>query len=146
MAIYDFSNAEKNAVKAEAPLESEPLETKTSKRDRFVSSLTARLFFLLLLCGDILWTIYCLFILAIGLIGILATGGKRVVFKNVRDNALISLRRSLVCGVSLFIATFSPAFGIMIACTYFLMYDKSGIEEVVPSSLQAQFKEFFPKE
>ena len=146
MAIYEFSNAEKNTVKTEVPLEAEPLEAKTSKRDRFVSSLTARLFFFLLLSGDILWTIYCLVVLVIGLIGMLATGGKRVAFKNVRDNALISLRRSLVCGVSLFIALFSPAFGIMIACTYFLMYDKSGIEEVVPSSLQTQFKEFFPKE
>jgi hypothetical protein len=31
----------------------------------------------------------------------------------------------------------------MIACTYFVMYDKEGIEEVVPASLQEQFKEFF---
>ncbi len=146
MAIYEFSNAEKNTVKTEVPLEAEQVEAKTSKRDRFVSSLTARLFFLLLLSGDILWTMYCFIVLIIGLIGMLATGGKRVTFKNVRDNALISLRRALVCGVALFIALFSPAFGIMIACTYFLMYDKSGIEEVVPSSLQTQFKEFFPKD
>ncbi|MBI3236532.1 MAG: hypothetical protein HYZ48_02320 [Chlamydiales bacterium] len=55
----------------------------------------------------------------------------------------LTVKRSLVCGLSLFITLFSPAFGIMIACTYFLMYDKTGIEEVVPASLQSQFKEFF---
>ena len=71
--------------------------------------------------------------------------GKARYFHTLRDSAWVSLRRSLVCGVSLLIALFSPAFGIMIACTYFLMYDKSGIEEVVPSSLQSQFKEFLPK-
>jgi len=30
----------------------------------------------------------------------------------------------------------------MIACTYFMMYDKKGIQEVVPRSLQEQFQEF----
>ena len=53
------------------------------------------------------------------------------------------MRRALVCGLSLLIAICSPAFGIMVACTYFLMYDKEGIEEVVPASLQDQFTSFF---
>jgi hypothetical protein len=74
------------------------------------------------------------------------TAGRVGYFNSLGGKAWVSLRRSLVCGVSLFIALFNPAFGIMIACTYFLMYDKSGIEEVVPSSLQSQFKEFFPGE
>ena len=82
---------------------------------------------------------------SLSLIGIVFSFGKARYFYALNSHAWVSLRRSLVCGVSLFIALFSPAFGIMIACTYFLMYDKSGIEEVVPSSLQSQFKEFFPK-
>jgi hypothetical protein len=59
------------------------------------------------------------------------------------NKACVSVRRAFVCGLSLIVALFSPAFGIMVACTYFLMYDKAGIEEVVPRSLQEQFKEFF---
>ena len=54
----------------------------------------------------------------------------------------IALRRAAVCGVALTVTLFSPALGIMIACTYFLMYDKTGIQEVVPTSLQQQFEEF----
>ena len=104
------------------------------------------MFFLLLLAADLLWTCYALLLLSFSLLGLAVTGGKALAFKARCDRAWISLRRSLVCGVSLFLALFSPSFGIMIACTYFLMYDKSGIEEVVPSSLQSQFKEFLPKE
>jgi hypothetical protein len=54
-----------------------------------------------------------------------------------------SIKRSFVCALALLVALFSPAFGIMIACTYFLMYDKAGMEEVVPSSIQSQFKDMF---
>src|SRR5690348_9376443 len=150
MAIYDFSKAEKTELHAstlsqnqdfgeEIPPESEILQAQTHKRDRWFSAVAARLFFSLLLIGYLFWTCYAL-------IGRLLTADKVSFFKVVGEKAWISLRRSLVCGVSLFIALFSPALGIMIACTYFLMYDKSGIEEVVPSSLQSQFKEFFPKE
>ena len=42
-----------------------------------------------------------------------------------------------------FVAIFSPSLGIMFSCTYFLMYDKAGIDEIVPSALQDQFKGFF---
>ena len=55
----------------------------------------------------------------------------------------ISLKRSFICGIALVLALLSPALGIMIACTYFLMYDKSGVEEVVPSALREQFKDLF---
>jgi hypothetical protein len=159
MAIYDFSKVEKNVLKTSPlpqnrPIEEEEASTessaafhvKTKKRDQFFSALCARFFFLLLLIGDLLWTCYALVLFSSSLIGMILTSGKSHYFKTLRENAWISLRRSLVCGVALLIALFSPAFGIMIACTYFLMYDKSGIEEVVPSSLQSQFKEFFPKE
>src|SRR5579871_3823162 len=145
MAIYDIFNAEKSSLDYAAVEEKqEVVSTETPlKRSRFFSSLAARLFFLLLLAGDFLWAGYSLLLFLFGAVGQLVTGSKVCYFKDVRENAWISLRRSLVCGVCLFIALFSPAFGILVACTYFLMYDKSGIEEVVPASLQSQFKEFF---
>lgn len=154
MAIYDFSKSEKNELKTspvpersyyeeEAPAEasSSPIE-----RGRFFSALAARLFFVLLLVADLIWASYALTRFLFALIANAVTAGKNPSLKSLREKSWVSLRRSLVCGVSLFISAFHPAFGIMIACTYFLMYDKSGIEEVVPSSLQSQFKEFFPKD
>lgn len=161
MAIYDFSKADKNELSASTlrkhcsfeeeefstePEMTETLQSNVKTRDRFFSSLAARLFFLLLLGGNLLWTCYALIRLSFSLSGRLLTADRVIFFKVVGEKAWVSLRRSLVCGVSVFLALFSPAFGIMIACTYFLMYDKSGIEEVIPSSLQSQFKEFFPKE
>jgi hypothetical protein len=161
MAIYDFSKADKNELNASTlrkhasfeeeefstePEMAETLQSTAKTRDRFFSSFAARLFFLLLLGGSLLWTCYAFFRLSFTLIGRLLTADRMSFFKSTGEKAWVSLRRSLVCGVSLFLALFSPAFGIMIACTYFLMYDKSGIEEVIPSSLQSQFKEFFPKE
>ena len=160
MAIYDLSKTEQNGLKTSpllqhsyveeeilnAPKETEKSEVPENSRGRFFSSLAARLFFLLLLIGDLLWTCYALSLLCFSLIGTVFSWGKSRYFNGFKDKAWVSLRRSLVCGVSLFIALFNPAFGIMIACTYFLMYDKSGIEEVVPSSLQSQFKDFLPKE
>jgi hypothetical protein len=161
MAIYDFSKTEKNPLNT-APLPhnhrfeeeeafaesemNETLQVKSNKQDRFFSALAARLFFLLLLIGSLLWTCYALIRFSFSLIGRMFTANKVNYFKALGERSWVSLRRSLVCGVSLFIALFNPALGIMVACTYFLMYDKSGIEEVVPSSLQSQFKEFFPKE
>jgi len=161
MAIYDFSKTEKNPLNT-APLPhnhrfeeeeafaesemNETLQVKSNKQDRFFSALAARLFFLLLLIGSLLWTCYALIRFSFSLIGRMLTANKVNYFKALGERSWVSLRRSLVCGVSLFIALFSPSLGIMVACTYFLMYDKSGIEEVVPSSLQSQFKEFFPKE
>jgi hypothetical protein len=161
MAIYDFSKAEESKRKTsplpqnnlieeeEASPQSEvneALQVKAKGRDRLLSALAARFFFLLLLVGDLLWALYGFILFSLSLIGMVVTGGKARYFKTLGENTWVSLRRSLVCGVSLFIALFSPAFGMMIACTYFLMYDRSGIEEVVPSSLQSQFKEFIPKE
>jgi hypothetical protein len=155
MAIYDFSKSDEHELNT-SPLpqnreyqddlfdEPQPLQATPPKRDRFFSAFAARLFFGLLLIGNVVWACYAITRFLFCMLGRLLTGGKS--FVSAGEKAWISLRRSLVCGVSLFITLFSPALGIMIACTYFLMYDKSGIEEVVPSSLQSQFKEFFPKE
>lgn len=151
MAIYNIFNAEKSSLDY-APVEEQQevvvaqAPPAVEKRSGVFSAIAARLFFSLLLLGDFLWAGYSFLLFAFGAIGQLFTVSKVKYFREVRENAWISLRRSLVCGVCLFIALFSPAFGIMVACTYFLMYDKSGIEEVVPASLQSQFKEFLPKE
>lgn len=115
-------------------------------KNRFFSSVAARLFFFLLLLGDLLWMTYGIVLLLGSAIGALITRSKVPLCIELRQNAWLTVKRSLVCAISLFVALFSPAFGIMIACTYFLMYDPQGIEEIVPSSLQSQFKEFFKKD
>ncbi|MBY0528645.1 MAG: hypothetical protein K2P51_00455 [Rhabdochlamydiaceae bacterium] len=152
MAIYDISEVEKQGTshtassetREEAEISNEPsISAPSFCKDRFFSSLTARLFFLILLCADVLWAVYSLILWSVAALLCLATVFKVSSLLEFCSVRWLSVRRSLICGVSLFITLFSPSFGIMIACTYFLMYDKSGIEEVVPSSLQSQFKEFF---
>ncbi|MBS0620127.1 MAG: hypothetical protein JSS61_01535 [Verrucomicrobia bacterium] len=145
MAIYDILEAveEAQAPPVQEPPSQEVLSDKP--RDRFFSSLAARLFFGLLLVADLLWACYASLLWTGALLFDCATLFKKEQYRKLRARAWLSLRRALVCGISLFIALFSPAFGIMVACTYFLMYDKSGVEEVVPASLQSQFKEFFVK-
>lgn len=109
----------------------------------FFSSLCARLFFLLLIVFDALWFSYIVFKMSIySLLQLGFMGSSKDLQIRLAKN-WISLKRSLICALSLFVALFSPAFGIMIGCTYFLMYDKKGIEEVVPASLRSQFKELF---
>jgi hypothetical protein len=157
MAIYDFPDAEKRDLKASAmpqkrhfeeepsaiPVESQPI--KSDVRSQIFSAATARLLFLLLFAADLLWICYSFLVFLFSSVGHGVTRGRTDYFKNLFERSWITLRRSIVCGVSLMVALFSPAFGIMIACTYFLMYDKSGIEEVIPASLQSQFKEFLPQ-
>ncbi len=135
MAIYDIFEAKNTA---ESPSQAPPY----SKKDRFFSSLTARLLFLLLFVADILWGLWalCMFTLFTALSFVTLFRITR--FRAPLRKHWITLKRSSVCGVALFISLFSPALGIMIACTYFLMYDKNGIQEVVPTSLQDQFQEF----
>lgn len=133
MPIYDIFETKER----ESAPESEIL---SSKKERFFSSLTARLLFFLLLIGDVAWAFYSLALLLVVFPFHLLTGGK--IGQKLCQKRWIALKRSGICGVSLFIALFSPALGIMIACTYFLMYDKVGIQEVVPRSLQDQFQEF----
>jgi len=157
MTIYDIFEYDKNEMEKEhcspsflneeATQGEEPQaaihQTQLSQRDRLFSSLTARLFFLLLLCANILWFLYAAIVWVVSGVLAVATLFKTAPFIRLNARMWLTIRRSLVCGISLFLTLFSPAFGIMIACTYFLMYDKEGIEEVVPLSLQSQFKEFF---
>ena len=150
MAIYDIFEPQEEEKESPQQLELDlnnsakaEEEEVYSKRDRFFSTLVARLFFFLLLVADIAWIVYAGVLFSLSLLGYILSCFKVPFFKETAGSFWVSVKRSLVCGVSLFLALFSPAFGIMIACTYFLMYDKAGIEEVVPASLQAQFKEFF---
>lgn len=147
MAIYDIfepEDPEEEQLELDLPEDENLAEEESySKRDRLFSTLVARLFFFLLLVADIAWIVYSVLLFSLSLLGYLLSFRKFPFFKESASGFWVSVKRSFVCGISLFLALFSPAFGIMVACTYFLMYDKAGIEEVVPASLQAQFKEFF---
>ncbi len=127
-------------------MNSPQIEDSYPTKDRFFSSLTARLLFLLLLVADIFWGIYAFLLFLMLSVAALITFCRVSCFKEVACTYWLTVKRAGVCSVALFLALFSPSFGIMIACTYFLMYDKSGLEEVVPASLQTQFKEFFTAE
>lgn len=152
MAIYDMFDSKEKRESASAEIvdkagvepQVEGQESKPfNKRDQFFSATASRLFFLLLLGADLVWAVYAFTLFMITTFLTLATGFKVASFQKASAKSWISVKRSLVCGLALVLALCSPAFGIMVACTYFLMYDKSGIEEVVPASLQDQFKEFF---
>lgn len=136
--LFELENQE-IAPQQEAMNESVPQQPK----DRWFSALAARLFFALLLIADVVWGVVSAVLLCIGALGVLFTGGKVARFVRLTTRMRLSVCRAAVCGVSLILTMFSPAFGIMVACTYFLMYDPKGIEEVVPQSLQMQFKDYF---
>jgi hypothetical protein len=130
MAIFDISEAEKNSQNSE-------------QSSSLFSCIAARLFFVLLFVADVLWFFYSSVIFAVSGIFSLVLGGRFPFLRKTAMKAWVSVKRSLVCALALLIALFSPAFGIMVACTYFLMYDKAGMEEVVPTSIQSQFKDLF---
>lgn len=131
MAIFDIEGAPKKAPEPPAQI------------DRLYSRVCARLFFVLLLIADVFWGLYSFALLIPTACLNLLTLNKVDFIQHAALRAWISVKRALVCGLSLLIALFSPAFGIMVACTYFLMYDKAGLEEIVPSSIQSQFKDLF---
>ena len=144
MAIYDLFQRENTEEFTETFEHID--ESEAPQKGRFFSTLVTRFCFLLLFFADIAWLIYngAFLILFTALLPI--TGCKSAFLKKrVRRHAL-HCRRAVVCGLSLLVGLFSPPFGIMVACTYFLMYDKAGMEEVVPAPLQAQFKDIFNTE
>jgi len=115
---------------------------KVCLKDRIFSTIAARLFFLLLLVGDIAWGAFSTAMTGIYLVSNFITGFKFGFFKRRLKKAALSMRRAIICFLALIVAIFSPALGIMFACSYFLMFDKKGIEEVVPASLREQFQAF----
>lgn len=134
MAIYNIF--EKEELSSQEGIETQNVPGK----GRFFSAVASRFFFLCLLIADLFWGLYAGAVFLYSLVGSLF---HKSAFLRMRQKSHLSLKRALVCGVSLFVAIFSPAFGLMIACGYFLVYDKEGIQEVVPSSLQDQFKGIF---
>ncbi len=140
MPIYDIFETKPQPSNQEKKTEGD--QPILSAKDRFFSSLTARLLFLLLFLADMAWVAYSVVIWLSATLLDFVTFKQTEIFSQVARRQWVAVKRSLICGVSLFVALFSPALGIMIACTYFLMYDKMGIQEVVPSSLQEQFQEF----
>lgn len=150
MAIYDLFE-ERHEFPEESggvcsPQKGESLLTEKKERSSLFSAVAARLFFLLLIAVDILWSLWSLSsIVLFGALNLLSLGKISFVKKRC-FHALKSFKRSLVCGIALFLALFSPSFGIMVACTYFVSRDKEGIDECVPTSLQEQFKEFLAQE
>lgn len=114
------------------------------RKGRFFSSLISRFFFLLLLVADILWGVFSFLFFLFKLLLNCLTLFISPTLKESMKYSWLCVQRSLVCFAALFIAIFNPSLGIMVACLYFLMYDKSGVEEIVPSSLRDQFRDFFP--
>ncbi len=120
------------------------IPSSNSKKEQLFSALAARFFFFVLLCADVAWGVYSFCILSSKLLMFLLTFCQSSFLKKSCAKSYLSAKRSIVCGIALVIAIFSPALGIMFGCMYFLMYDKNGVNEVVPSSLRDQFKEIFP--
>jgi len=140
MPIYDIFDT-KEEFQA-PPEEKEARQVPYTKKDRFFSSLTARVLFFILFLADIVWMAYAASLVVLCGFFSLVSWFRWPLANYVMRKQWIALKRSSVCGLSLLISLFSPALGIMVACTYFLMYDKNGIQEVVPASLQEQFQEF----
>ena len=149
MAIYDLSKVVTRGACA-APLWEEEISVEPEKeappeRGSLFSACAARLFFLILLVADLIWMGVSLSILLITSLQVACTGGQHKAWRTKQLKYWVAVRRSLVCAVALCLALFSPSFGIMVACTYFFMYDQTGIDEVVPSSLRSQFKAMMPR-
>jgi|GEM_PF-402525 len=140
MAIYELFDQEKidnfNETFDHVPGKQDG--DQSGDRGSFFSTLVTRVFFLLLLVADTAWFVYnCIALIIVASIS-RVTGKRKLLRKSI-----LNLQRSAACHIALFVGLFSPPFGIMVACTYFLMYDKAGMEEVVPAPLQAQFKDIF---
>jgi len=138
MAIYDISEYKVD----EYTQDNQVKPSESPDTSRIFSAIASRLFFLILLLGDVLWLTYTILRISLLLPLTMLTIGKLRPLTSALSKIYLSLKRGLVSLLALLTALFSPALGIMFACTYFIMYDKDGIEEVVPASLQAQFREF----
>ena len=111
MAIYDISSVEKEINECEVPCALKEAESKEvwgnggaggipqKGGDSFFSSLAARLFFFPVAARSSLLGHYALGRLLCGVLLQFVLGKER--FARFRDHAWLSLRRSLVCGISL---------------------------------------------
>ncbi|MCY3975303.1 MAG: hypothetical protein OXF02_07175 [Simkaniaceae bacterium] len=136
------SKERKGLEGAPSPATPPPPSSGAGEGKSLFASIAARLFFFLLLIADFFWGVYGALLLTVALIAEGLTGGRVPFLRRFRRRRYLSFKRALVCAIALFVSLFSPALGTMFACSYFLMYDKKGVEEVVPSVLQDQFKDF----
>ncbi|MCH9811806.1 hypothetical protein K0U07_03470 [bacterium] len=120
------------------------IQDPSSRKDRILSAVFARLFFLCLLVGDVFWGVFSLLSFTLKFSLNLLTFFRIKKLRKSLKSTLLALKRSFVCSIALTIAIISPALGIMFSCMYFLMYDKKGVDEIVPASLKGHFKEILP--
>ena len=149
MAIYNiFDYHEDERIDGEIKIDPSAFTTneigKSGERSGLFSALAARFFFFLLLIADIVWGVYSIAAFAVKAVLHLMTFCQIRLLETSIARSFLSIKRSVVSAVALLIAIFSPALGIMFSCMYFLMYDKAGVEEVVPASLRDQFRLLFP--
>lgn len=140
MAIYELFERE---TTEEEVFDDFHRAAEEESKSRFFSTLVTRLTFLLLLTADLAWLCYNTLMMVLFAVLHMITGKRFQRLSTLLNQFALSFRRSSVCGLALLVGLFSPPFGIMVACTYFLMYDKAGMDEVVPAPLQAQFKDIF---
>lgn len=142
MAIYQLFEQEKKETFTDT-FDSHDIPMESPKKGRVFSTLVTRFCFFLLLLVDMAWFFWNSALMVVSLFCFMITLGKVSLFQKFLAKTYLHLRRSIVCYIALLIGLFSPSFGIIIACSYFLMYDKEGMQQVVPASLQAQFKDIF---
>ncbi len=152
MAIIDINEYRKNLnkeVKPKVNIDSKAFysrfETlkKQAERPGVKEKVASRVFFAFLLILNFFWLVSALFMWVVSYLLMVISFFSSLGVKKIYTKFSLNLRRSAVCFLALFIAIFNPSLGIMFCCLYFMMYDKMGIEEIVPSSLREQFKEFF---
>lgn len=124
------------------PQESAPESVDTPK-EKFASGFMARALFFILMIMDLGWLIFSLASVLIALSFHLCLLGRSKTTMRWMAKSFLSVRRATVCFIALTFALFCPGFGITVACAYFLMFDRSGIDECIPASLKSQFQEFF---
>ncbi|MES2200570.1 MAG: hypothetical protein V4489_10455 [Chlamydiota bacterium] len=112
----------------------------------FFSFIYTRLCILFLLALDVIWFVFLLCKMTIYGCVQLVFMGSSTALRTRLVKSCASIKRSLVCGLCLLISLFSPALGIMFGCAYFLMYDKTGVEDVVPNVLREQFNELLSRQ
>ena len=143
-ANIDIDDPESSFLNNKTGTKDNYIQDPTSKKDLFLSALFARIFFLCLLIADIVWGIYSLGVFILKLLANTITLFQVKKLRISLKKTTLSVKRSIVCLIALTIAIISPALGMMFSCMYFLMYDKKGVNEIVPSSLKGHFKEILP--
>lgn len=138
----ELSDPHVNAFYSQVQLERQARDFEKEATSSLFSKISARLFFLMLLISDVCWGLSSLVQITVGSALMIITLGKSKAVRQFVIKKAIAIRRAFCCGFALTMALFSPALGTMFACSYFLIFDKKGVEEIVPHVLQDQIKEF----